>query len=76
MTFINKFHKEVTERKTPAEKRLAVEDDLCQVFYKENMALVEITNKLTDDDILDISAEIDAIEDKLMRDGYSAKQEV
>ena len=69
-------YKEVTERKTPAEKRLAVEDDLCQVFYKENMALVEITNKLTDDDILDISAEIDAIEDKLMRDGYSAKQEV
>ena len=53
-----------------------MEDDLCQVFYKENMALVEITNKLTDDDILDISAEIDAIEDKLMRDGYSAKQEV
>ena len=69
-------YKDVTERKTPAEKRLALEDDLCQVFYKENMALVEITNKLTDDDILDISAEIDAIEDKLLRDGYSAKQEV
>jgi hypothetical protein len=34
------------------------------------MALVEITNKLNDDDILDISSEIDAIEEKLARDGY------
>jgi hypothetical protein len=59
-------------QKLPAEKRLAVEDDLCKVFYKENMALVEITNKLNDNDILDISAEIDAIADKLARDGYSS----
>jgi hypothetical protein len=64
-------YKEMVLQKIPAEKRLAVEDDLCQVFYKENMALVEITNKLNDDDILDISAEIDAIEGKLSRDGYS-----
>ena len=63
-------YKEMLIKKIPAEKRLALEDDLCKVFYKENMALVEITNKLNDDDILDISSEIDAIEEKLARDGY------
>jgi hypothetical protein len=66
-------YKEMTIRKIPAEKRLAVEDDLCRLFYKENMALVEITNKLNDDDILDISAELDAIENKLVQDGYSGR---
>lgn len=54
-------------------KRLLMEDDICSVFYKQNMALVSMLDKLTNDSMTDIAAEIDAVEEKLKRDGYETE---
>lgn len=69
-------YKEVVQQSIPAGKKLALEDDLCQILYKENMALEDLKGRLSDEDIMDISAEIDAIEEKLARDGYGQKDAV
>lgn len=58
------------------EKRAQLEKDLCSVFEKENNALIELNNKLNEEDIMDISADIDAIIEKLGKDGYTTKKDL
>ena len=68
-------YKDVISQNIPDEKREKLESDLCIVFSKENGALIEIINELNDEDILDISSDIDAIIEKLERDGYISNKE-